>query len=310
MTKLVALAIVLAAIPAAADPCDVRIVHAPDAVRAEVANWLLDEATCGAPLEVRIVPTTDGLYVFARDTNGRVRERVVPDAQSAGVLIASWAASDADAPKPAKLAPTVELSYAPPATPPAPLHDALVRRFAPARTSQQRTLAMQTFFGSTIVGMRGEYDVWRKGPWLASAAMSIAHDDYIDWENRGHDELDFIDTKLLASFAAIGETGRVRITWGLSAGVMASYGRGTSYFDDDPMQPSYAYGKLSVLGVSPAVEATATIGVRLSPQWLVEGGALATVFTQEYETPTTMGHTTIEARGAKLLFLAGVRRSL
>lgn len=308
MTKLVALAIVLAAIPAAAEPCDVRIVHAPDAVRAEVAHWLLDEATCGAPLEVRIVPTTDGLYVFARDTNGRVRERVVPDAQSAGVLIASWAASDADAPKPAI---SVELSYAPPAPAPlAPPRDALVRRYTPARASQPRTLAMQTFFGSTVLGMRGDYDVWRKGPWLASATMSIAHDDYIDWENRGHDELDFIDTKLMASFAAIGETERVRITWGLSAGVLASYGRGKSYFDDDPMQPSYAYGNLSVLGVSPALEATATIGLRLSPQWLVEGGALATVFTQEYETPTTMGHTTIEARGAKLLFLAGVRRSL
>jgi len=307
VTRLVALAITLAAAPAAADPCDVRIVHAPDAVRAEVAKWLLDEAACGGPLEIRIVPTTEGLYVFAHDMNGRVRERVVPDAQSAGVLIASWAASDADAPKPAM---SVELSYSPPEPALAPPRDALIRRYMPARASQQRMLAMQTFFGSTIVGMRGEYDVWRKGPWLASATMSIAHDDYIDWENRGHDKLDFIDTKLMASVAAIGETDRVRITWGVSAGVLASYVRGTSYFDDDPMQPSYAYGTLDALGLSPALEATATIGVRLSREWLIEGGALATVFTQEYETPTTMGHTTIEARGAKLLFLAGVRRSL
>jgi hypothetical protein len=85
----------------------VRIVHAPRNVAAVVAQWLVQEPRCGSPLEVRVVPSREGLYVFARDAGGHVRERTVPDAQSAGVLIASWAAADAE--RPGEM--VVELSY-------------------------------------------------------------------------------------------------------------------------------------------------------------------------------------------------------
>ncbi|HTL37671.1 MAG TPA: hypothetical protein VL326_31285 [Kofleriaceae bacterium] len=83
-----------------AGPCSVNIARAPDGVRDVVTKWLLAEHDCGPPLEVRIVETNDGLYVLARDEAGHVHERVVPDAQSAGVLIASWAASGGDASTP------------------------------------------------------------------------------------------------------------------------------------------------------------------------------------------------------------------
>jgi hypothetical protein len=74
--------------------CAVNIVRAPADVRAVVERWVQAEPKCNAKLEIRIVPTEGGLYLLARDDSGRVRERVVPDAQSAGVLVASWVAAD------------------------------------------------------------------------------------------------------------------------------------------------------------------------------------------------------------------------
>lgn len=74
--------------------CDVSIVRAPDHVRAEIERWVATEPACASALEVRVVETGDGLYVFARDGRGFTRERLVPDATSAGVLVASWAAAD------------------------------------------------------------------------------------------------------------------------------------------------------------------------------------------------------------------------
>src|SRR4051812_33596116 len=78
----------------APEPCSVSIARAPDDVRAEIDHWVRAEPRCNASLEVRVVPTDGGYYLFARDNRGRVRERVVPDARSAGVLVASWVADD------------------------------------------------------------------------------------------------------------------------------------------------------------------------------------------------------------------------
>jgi hypothetical protein len=81
--------------PAVAQPlCDVTIVRAPDNVRVEIERWVATEPACASALEVRVVETVDGLYVFARDDRGFTRERLVPDGTSAAVLIASWAAAD------------------------------------------------------------------------------------------------------------------------------------------------------------------------------------------------------------------------
>lgn len=102
--RTVLIALVLAAGTAAAQPapprCDVTISRAPDEVRAAVERWLAAEAHCSVALELRVVPTEGGYYVLARDGAGQIRERVVPDAQSAGVLVASWAADDGIRPVP------------------------------------------------------------------------------------------------------------------------------------------------------------------------------------------------------------------
>lgn len=72
--------------------CAVEVARAPDDARAAIARWVAEEPRCGAPLTVRVVSTADGLYVLAQAADGRTFERVVPDAEAAGVLVASWAA--------------------------------------------------------------------------------------------------------------------------------------------------------------------------------------------------------------------------
>lgn len=94
MRSLVLASIAVAApVRAGAEACAVTV-QAPAEVRAVVDRWVAGEARCGAALEVTIEPAAGGLMLTARDARGGRRVRVVPDAQTAGVLIASWAADD------------------------------------------------------------------------------------------------------------------------------------------------------------------------------------------------------------------------
>src|SRR5262245_42549065 len=77
-----------------AHPCAVTIVRAPDDVRRTIEVWVQREVSCRIALDVRAIPTDGGLYLLARESTGRLHERLVPDAQAAGVLVASWVAND------------------------------------------------------------------------------------------------------------------------------------------------------------------------------------------------------------------------
>jgi hypothetical protein len=290
VNKLVALAIVAAATPAVADPCDVRIKHAPEHVRDAVASWVFHESHCGAPLEVRIVDTHEGLYVFARDTNGRVRERQVPDAQSAGVLIASWAAADAPAPEPPSM--SIELSYVPADRAPA------VRRRVPAA----KTFAMHGVVNHNTRGARWELDLRDRGAVTFGLAASIGHDGHIDYENRGHDVLDYVDMKAMGQLAVVGEAGALRLQWSAALGAHVTYLQGTNYFTGAPMPE---VSRFSAVSTSPAIESAAALGVRVAPQWYVEAGALVTVLTQKYWAQPA--NTEIEARGLEAMLFLGTR---
>ena len=83
-----------------AEVCKVTIALAPDDVRAEIESWVRAEPRCERELVVRVMPTDEGLYLTATDQRGHVRERVVPDAQSAAVLVVSWMADDSIGPTP------------------------------------------------------------------------------------------------------------------------------------------------------------------------------------------------------------------
>jgi len=102
-----------AAAPVAAQPtpappapvCRVEMVRVPDDVRPVIEDWVRAEPRCAVQLAVRVIPTDGGLYVLATDGSGRVRDRVVPDATTAAVLIASWVADDGASPTTSPTAP-------------------------------------------------------------------------------------------------------------------------------------------------------------------------------------------------------------
>lgn len=108
MKRATAIALLLAGHAAGAQPvthpCRVTVATAPPDVRAEIESWVAAEPRCVRELEVRVVVTEGGLYLSATDPTGHVRDRVVPDAQSAAVLVVSWMADDSLGPTP----PTVE----------------------------------------------------------------------------------------------------------------------------------------------------------------------------------------------------------
>jgi len=98
-------------------PCSVTIVHAPDDVRREIEDWVHREVECRISLDVRAIPTDGGLYLVARASTGQLHERLVPDAQTAGVLVASWIANDSLEPIPPPPPPPLLLLLPAPAPP-------------------------------------------------------------------------------------------------------------------------------------------------------------------------------------------------
>ncbi len=76
---------------ASSSACVIELIRAPAEVAEVVQQWVGAEPVC-TRLTVRIIPTEGGLYVLATAPDGRTWDRIVPDAQTAGVLVASWAA--------------------------------------------------------------------------------------------------------------------------------------------------------------------------------------------------------------------------
>jgi hypothetical protein len=154
----------LFASPAAAQPgvCNVTIVRAPEAVRDIVEGWVGAEPRCSGTLEVRILPTDGGYYLFARDAAGRIRERVVPDPQSAGVLIASWAADDAPPEAPPSFVPA------------APMQDSFVDTapHTPGFLSWGGWATLGYVTSGDTHGLRAELDVVGRGPIALGVSLS------------------------------------------------------------------------------------------------------------------------------------------
>ncbi len=183
MRNLVVLAVTCAAGSAAASPCVVNVAHASDEVRDAIEQWVDKESRCGGPLEVRVVPTDGGLYLFARDQRGRVRERLVPDATAAGVLVASWMADDSVA-ESAGIDVHVDVdvtAQTPPAeTPPLedkpPVTATAMAEPAPAHgPSMMLAGIVGAGDGGSATGVRGEADIVRLGGWTLGAAFAVEH---------------------------------------------------------------------------------------------------------------------------------------
>jgi hypothetical protein len=272
----------------AAQTCDVRIVRAPDAVRTAVQTWL-DGEHCNISLEVRIIPTDGGLYLLSRDPLGRVHERVVPDAQAAGMLIASWAADDGiappviapPAPAPAPVEPEPELRIAPPSS------TTVHKRMHHATPTRRRTrwASLDAGGGLRGGGVRTSVDIFTYGNWLFGATSALTTNrlplggyPYITMANGGElylPSINILDARVLATAGRnvdLGDTWHARATIGLGVGVTSVTGDGM----DDNNAPAH----VSTQGIVLDQSASVSFAHDLGNEWGLEAGVDVSYFDE------------------------------
>lgn len=324
MRNVIYLAVLLAAAPVAAQPdaesgseprtCQVTIARAPDDVRQVIETWVRTEPQCSIALEVRIVPTDGGLYLIAHDEQGRIRERIVPDAQTAGVLVASWIADD-NAPPPAPAADpfstrTPISAVAPVASSesisaPGMVPISIEAGVSASNGSRGKWLAVGALLpmtGTSAVGVRGELDAWRRGAWTIGAAASYAESSMDLYTATGWGSMSATDLKMTAYVARAWRFGRWQLRPSLGLGFI--YAEGSGYISDPGTS-------IEVDGTFPTAEGSLFLSRELGKQWAAYGGPLATIIAQRFDEPyyssTPM---TVMRSDIDLALFAGVRHRL
>ena len=330
MKALISLGLVLAASHAAiAQPvtspasCAVRVIRAPDDVRQTVEAWVAAEPRCSVALDVRIIPTDGGLYLFALDEHGRIRERIVPDAQSAGVLVASWVADDTMYVPPPAPPPVVEqrdpfsvrgggpnsdlttpgmtLSSEPVDGPPAS---------APSKNmSRWVGLGFLIDKSGNSGGLRIDGDIWTHGRYTLGAALSSTVNQMPAYTPYGDGTLDARDIKLMATGSHTWQTGR----WfaRASAGLGAVH---TAVLLSIDSNPAYGYGYYQASGWTGVADASALVGAELGKNWSANVGVLFTLYAQNLHVndATMQMYDTVDLsrRDLETLFYTGLKYRL
>jgi hypothetical protein len=328
--------------PAFAQPapstCSVTIVRAPEQVRATVEQWLAKER-CTIALQVRIVPTEGGLYLLATDEHGRVRERIVPDASSAGVLIASWAADDGLAQPQLPAAPPPVYAPPPPYAGPqqfpyqagaAPVaafgpgdfrpHSRRVDKdddddddmVPPKPTYPQKFLTVGAGLGTNSSGgVRVEADFANWGGWTLTAIGSItstelATYDYNSTQGSGEDyNAKIVDYVVGLDLGHIWHIGGWHIRGAIGAGLAFSTMDLTQY----EYTTGYTTGGSGSM-TSPYVETNLMVGHSFGEhdQWALELGPLLSFTQQEWYVAENMA--TMTRNGGNAMFVVGLRHGL
>jgi hypothetical protein len=248
--------------------CEVTIVRAPDDVRREIENWVAREPACRIALDVRVIPTEGGLYLMARDSTGRLHERLVPDAQAAGVLVASWVADDTLEPTPPPPG-AARVPQSPEAeTPPAPV---MQRALIVPVVERRRWGIGMTVLPGEVDGarVRGSVDAVRQG---GAAAELIVAGGYSDYE-KGSMQVRRIDTRALLGLSWTQGSGTWRVRLQAASGVVWSHVLRTA---DTPA------GNWNAL----AFEGSVALHYHMSAEWSVAVAPIATAYRRlsSYDT--------------------------
>jgi hypothetical protein len=285
------IAITLAALCASTDAraergsCEVLFVRAPDDVRLVIESWLEAEPRCSGTIELRVVEMENGsLYLIAQRPDGRIHEREVPDAQSAGVLVASWVADDWTSPPPDEKPVTPPPAVAPITVDPfaaAPGITDTIAPAAPRSTGRWFSAAgMIQTEGEGGAGARFEMDLTggRSSKWTLGVALAgVSSQMTAITTSVRLAVLETIDLRALFVAARtwrLGENWNVR--WSFGLGPMYTDAEARLYDDSDPMP--YSTGD----GVSLAYESTLTLAREFSEhRWAITAGPAATLISQE-----------------------------
>lgn len=327
MRNLIVALLAVAAAPAAAQPvtspgaCAVTISRAPEDVRAVVEDWVKAEPRCASSIDVRIIPTDGGLYILAQDDRGGVRERIVPDAQSAGVLIASWVADDTFPPdKTVVFVPALTPPSAgepAPASMPAAAEAAYVD--APPATRAPANLRKWVSFGPVFnvgsergSGLRAEVDVKSWTTWslgLALSRTSWSKDNFAVGYPENFEWFSARDTKAIAYLARTATAGRFQLRASAGAGAVWTRFVGM-YSNNSQAWSTYSSDESKLFATA---EGSLLASVRLG-NWGLHVGPVLTIYSQTFTArqenvwePMTQ---TIKRSLIESMLWTGVRRSL
>lgn len=320
-----------AASPARAEPCAVTLVISPPSVRDVVAKWVQAEPRCSVALEVRIVPTDGGFYVHARDARARVRERIVPDAQTAAVLITSWAADDTIAPGAAQDQVVIDdLSWTAPklrGPEPGVLIERTVERPAPIVTRPAPTVAVRVdapvarerITGRTLElavmrgtssddthhwGTRAAIDVMRHGRWRFGTSIALTHAEYPVYRDVDTGDLQTTHVSATGYVATTGTLGFLEARAHVGVGFVGTYLTGVLYDASTSLQEAYAWP--DAFGMYPTVEAALHLRLIGDESWQLEVGPYVRWLGESFSPPMPAAER-IDARGWETLIDVAVR---
>ena len=276
-----------------------KLVRAPQDVRPIVESWLAKEQ-CATPLTVRIVETEGGYYIFAQDDRGRIQERIVPDAQSAGVLIASWTADDGiEKPAPPSVPEPAPVSHAEAIAPTLTLttrHPRVKQPEPPA--NHWVTLAGGMQGTNHQQGVQIELEVLHSGGFSADLAVA-----YASAEMTASDGV----IAYTAGFDDISGMIGLHYTWQFMRDWHARFGFGVGVMAT--AMTLDASGVVSNPQLSTAVsQASAMLGYALGENWAVEVGPVVTIANEHWHLADEME--TLVRAPVSLVAYAGLRHAL
>ena len=318
--------IVLVAAPLGAQPvtrpemraemCGVTFVRAPDDVRYVIEQWLQAEPRCSSTIELRVVPTEDGLYLLAQRPDGRIHERLVPDAQSAGVLVASWVADDWTAP----------IAAAEPPPPAGPIETSSVDAHdSPRRgpgsigvtaVAQPRARHRGNWLSLGMMyqadrdaggGLRAEADLLSLGAWRLGGVLSYTESDYnlmaSGWD---YGTLTAMDLKIMANLSRTWVWGRWELRGGVGVGALTTVAEveGGTYSSSAPMD---AYQRGSSQTTSAALELSGLVTRRLGGAWGLGVGPVVTFGGLQESSP---GIQQVRRDATTVMLFGGLRYEL
>ncbi len=306
LTCAVLLAATTASGTAEAQVCSVAIPRAPEEVRIEIETWVRAEPRCSVELEIRVVPTEGGYYLLARDRQGRVRERIVPNAQSAGVLVASWVADDSVIQELDVPPPSVQLVPAGPGErfevmPPGAVAP-VVTRPAPSRWVTVGGLAQ---LGDQARGLRVDADLATYGNWTFGGELigAMTTMELLDVSpTTGAWEYGYMHTRDLQLLAAVSHTstfGRWHLRIGAALGATHTSATGQLEFMAITASRWFPGGEVSLL-----------VDREIGTNWAFTFGPTATAYSQTFEINDGSRLVPLERHETQVLAFAGLRHRL
>lgn len=291
------------------EECGVTFVRAPDDARESIERYLRDEPRCTSSIDLRVVPTDGGYYLMAQRVDGRIHERIVPDLQSAGVLVASWIADDwISPPPPPSVAPDprpVVTELAPPSAAPMPRTGVVASASPPDRKRHQwLTLGFGVQPDGDGAGLRFEADVATAGAWrlggIATYSAHISRYAGVDWMTSS---LRARDIQAMAQLSRTSSFGRWDLRLAIGAGIINTHI--TGWGEQWSSSGFTTFEETDTFGVG---EASALVTRRIGRSWGIGVGPVLTILSESFQDSQTGA--AIERNTAQFELFGGVRYEL